>query len=175
MVVGSNPTSPTSLLSLCQALNVRIKEVMYDKIQGYKNNPKIKQFQDVRVAGLLVFGIVVLMVTWSGVGAVEQNYNLEKEISGLQQQNSLQQLQNNNLALENQYYNTDEYIELEARQLLGKALPGEKLVLIPQSVALSDSVSLTNQSNLNNSKTLTKPSYQSNFEAWVNFFFHRNS
>ena len=147
---------------------------MLEKIKNYKNNPRVQQFQDVRVAGLLVFGAVALLVTWSGVGAIEQNYNLEKEISSLQQQNNLQQLQNNNLSLENQYYNTNEYLELEARQLFGKASPGEKLILVPQSVALSDSVSLTNQSNLASSKPLPKPKYQQNFENWVNFFFHRS-
>jgi cell division protein FtsB len=148
---------------------------MLNKIQEYKNNPHLKQFQDVRVAGLLVFGIIILLVTWSGVGAIEQNYNLEQEISSLQHQDSLQQLQNNNLSLENQYYNTNEYLELEARQLFGKASPGEKLILVPQSVALQDTVNLSNQSNLASTKNLPKPTYQQNFESWVNFFFHRSS
>lgn len=147
---------------------------MFDKIKKYQTDPRIKQLQDVRVVGLFVFAAIVILVTWSGVGAIEQNYSLQKEVSQLQQQDNLQQLQNNNLSLENQYYNTNEYLELEARQLLGKASPGEKLILVPDSVALAETSSLPNRTNLNSSLSAPKPAYQSNFEDWVDFFFHRN-
>lgn len=129
--------------------------------------------QDIRIAGLLIFGVIAILVTWSSVGAIETNYNLQKQITQLQQQNELSSLQNNNLNLQNQYYNTNEYLELQARQLLGKAEPGEKLILVPENVALAQNVNIPNDNTLTNSPPPSKPSYQNNFEAWMNFFFRR--
>lgn len=148
---------------------------MFTKIQTIISDIVDRSTQDIRIAGLLVFGVIAVLVTWSGVGAVEANYNLQKQITQLQQQNSLSSLQNNNLELQNQYYNTNEYLELQSRQLLGKALPGEKLILVPQSVALAENVNIPNDNNLTNSPPPQKPKYQSNFEAWMNFFFRHNS
>lgn len=147
---------------------------MLDKIKNYQNHPIIRQLRDIRVVGLIGFGIIVILVTWSGVGAIEENYSLQKQINDLQQRNQLQQLSNNNLDLQNQYYNTNEYLELQAREILGKAAPGEKLILVPKSVALAQTVNMPVSSNLMNSTSPPKPSYQSNFESWMNFYFHRN-
>ena len=147
---------------------------MLDKIKKYRHSATFKQFQDIRAIGLIVFGLIVLLVTWSGVGAVETNYNLQKQVSQYQQQDQLAQLENNDLQLQNQYYNTNEYLELQARELFGKGLPGEKLILVPQNVALADTVNLSTKTSAVNTSP-TKPAYQRNFEAWINFFFHRNS
>ncbi len=147
---------------------------MFTKIQTLVTDIINKSSQDIRVAGLVVFGIIAVLVTWSGVGAVESNYSLQKQITQLQQQNDLANLQNKNLQLQNQYYNTNEYLELQSRQLLGKAAPGEKLILVPKSVALIQNVNIPNDNNLISSPPPQKPKYQSNFEAWMNFFFRRN-
>lgn len=147
---------------------------MFDKIKKLKSSSLITQLQDVRAIGLVIFGAIVLLVTWSGIGAIETNYDLQKQITSLRQQNQLQSLQNNNLQLQNQYYNTNEYLELQDRQIFGKGLPGEKLILVPQNVAMSELANIPSQSVLNNTPP-PKPAYQNNFEAWVNFFFHRNN
>lgn len=147
---------------------------MINKIQTLISDKVIKNLNDIRVIGLLIFGIIAILVTWSGIGAVETNYSLQKQISQLKQQNQLSSLQNNNLELQNQYYNTNEYVELQARQLLGLASPGEKLILVPQSVALTQNVNIPSDKTLSVSSPPLKPKYQSNFEAWMNFFFHRD-
>ena len=85
---------------------------------------------------MIAFGIIALLVTWSSIRVVQENYDLEKQISAMQQQNEVQQLANTNLSLENQYYNTNTYLELSARQHFNKALPGEQLVIVPKEVAL---------------------------------------
>jgi len=146
-----------------------------NQIKTFISNDLVKNLQDIRVVGLIIFGVIAILVTWSGVGAIETNYSLQKQISQLQQQNELSSLQNNNLELQNEYYNTNEYLELQSRQLLGKALPGEKLILVPQSVALAQTVSIPTDKNLASSSPPSKPHYQSNFEAWMNFFFHRDN
>ena len=147
---------------------------MLNQIKKYQQYSIFKQFQDIRAIGLIVFGLIVLLVTWSGVGAVETNFDLQKQASQLKQQNQLAELENNNLQLQNQYYNTNEYLELQARELFGKGLPGEKLILVPQSVALADTVNLSSSVH-STSKLPPKPTYQRNFEAWIDFFFHRTS
>jgi len=148
---------------------------MFNKLKKLRSQPIYRQLQDVRVAGLLIFGIIAILVTWSGIEAVDTNYSLQQQISQLQQQNNLQKLQNNNLSLQNQYYQTNTYLELQARQLLGKASPGEKLIIVPQNVAMTYIVPLPGAMNTSSSTSPSQPSYQKNFEAWINFFFHRDN
>src|SRR5262245_36177371 len=63
--------------------------------------------RDVRVAGQVLFAVIVLLVSWSGVKAIDANYVLEKQIATLQQQNTVQGLENENLKLQNDYYKSD--------------------------------------------------------------------
>ena len=147
---------------------------MFEKLKSLQNHPYFEQFHDVRAVGLALFGVIVLLVSWSGVKAIQTNYDLQKQISGLQQEVSVQQLQNNNLKLQNEYFNTNQYLELSARQNFGLGAPGETELLVPKSVALAHTV------NLGNDNTATKasskqPFYQRNFQAWIDFFFHRQS
>src|SRR6185437_10581444 len=100
----------------------------------------VLRLRDVRFAGQLLFLVLVLLVSWSGVKAIDAKYTLQKQIASLQQQNNVQQLENNNLALQNDYYNSDQYLELSARQNFGLAASGEKELLVPTDIALSYTV-----------------------------------
>ncbi len=146
---------------------------MLDKIKNYQNYPDLKRLQDVRVLGLVVFIGVAFLVSWSTVSAIQTNYGLQKQISALQQQNSVMELKNNNQTLANQYYNTNQFLELAARRQFGKAAPNEKLLLVPKNVALAHTVDVKSSV----SKTAAAPShtstYQRNFQAWMDFFQHR--
>lgn len=134
----------------------------------------MQQFKDVRFAGFVVFGILVLLVTWSGVSVIETNYELQKQVSKLRQQNEVSKLENNNLRLQNEYYNSDQYLELTARRQFGKGQPGEKLLLVPESVALKYTVDIPEETRqATATPTLKKPFIQKNIEAWINFFTHR--
>jgi len=133
------------------------------------------QLRDVRVAGLLLFLVVVLMVSWSGVKAIETNYQLQREIAQLKQQNDLQQLVNDNQDLENEYFDTPQYLELAAREGFGLAAPGETVVIIPKSVALAHTVDLPRIAEKTETAGDKRPTYQQNFQAWMDFFFHRNA
>lgn len=148
---------------------------MLEKIKKNRKHPVVEQLKDVRVIGLLVFGVIVLLVSWSGVGAIQSNFVLQKQVARLQQQNKISELENTNLKLKNQYFNTDQYLELQARRQFGKAAPGETLVIVPKSVALAHSVEIkTDQKPVKVDQKLEKPAYQKNFEAWMQFFFHRS-
>jgi cell division protein FtsB len=146
---------------------------MLDKIEKYRKHPIVQQLRDVRVLGLLLFGVIVLLVSWSGVQAIQTNYELQKQIAKLEQEAKVGELENNNLKLRNQYYNTDQYLELQARRQFGKAAPGEKLLLVPKNVALAHTSEPPTATAAPIAPKPHKPTYQQNFEAWINFLFHR--
>jgi cell division protein FtsB len=145
---------------------------MLEKIKHIQKQPFFQQLRDVRVVGLLVFGILVLLVSWSGVSTIQANYELQKQIAQYERENELKQLENNNLRLRNKFYETDQYVELQARRLFGKAAPGETLLLVPEEVALRHSIEIVKPEQENQvTPQPEKPMYQRNFEAWVDFFF----
>jgi cell division protein FtsB len=132
----------------------------------------LQRLSDVRFAGQMIFVTIVLLVSWSGVKSIQSNYGLQKQISALKQQNSLQKLQNDNLALQNQYFNSNQYLELAARQNFSLAAPGEKEVIVPKNVALAYTVDLPSAPKPDAAKA-KQPAMQRNFESWVDFFLHR--
>lgn len=152
---------------------------MLEKIKNlkkYRKHPYVEQLKDVRVIGLLVFCVIALLVAWSGLGAIQSNFVLQKQIARLEQENKVKDLENTNLQLKNQYYTTDQYLELQARRQFGRAAPGETVILVPKHVALSHTVEVKDEAKPVATPTVPeKPSYQKNFEAWVEFFFHRSS
>lgn len=132
----------------------------------------ILSLRDVRNVGSLVFVVMVLLISWSGVKAIQTNYGLQKKISQLQQQNTIAKLQNENQKLQNNYYTTSQYREVTARQNYGLASPGETVLLVPKDVALAHTVPLPNEKEAI-PPAKNKPFWQENFEAWMDFFFHR--
>ncbi|HEX9153285.1 MAG TPA: septum formation initiator family protein [Candidatus Saccharimonadales bacterium] len=136
----------------------------------------ILQFRDVRAVGLLLFLVVVMLISWSGVKVIDTNYKLQKDISRLEQQNEVRLLTNINTKLENQYFQTNEYLELSARQNFGLAAPGETVLNVPRSVALAHTVDLADAEQTEIKKTQARqPAYQRNFQAWMNFLLHRQT
>lgn len=139
----------------------------------YKNDAlqKLKALNDPRVLGLVVFGIVTLLVTWSGVKVVQANYELEKRIATLKQSNEVQKLENENQKLRNAYYESDQFLELAARRQFGKAAPGETLYLVPKDVALSKTIDTPSNQKLTSRAETPKSKYEQNFEDWMDFLF----
>jgi cell division protein FtsB len=140
-------------------------------------HPLLAHLTDIRSIGLVVFAIIVLLVSWSGVRAIQTNYQLEKQIARMQQENDLQKLKNENQKLKNQYYKTPQYLELAARQNFGLAMPGEKELIVPKEVAMKYVKGVEPVS----ADPARQPSearkhvsfYERNWQAWVNFFLNR--
>ncbi len=128
--------------------------------------------RDVRNVGQLVFICMVLLISWSGVKAIQTNYELQKQVMANVEQNKVAELQNANLELENEYYKTSQYLEVTARQNYGLARPGETVLLVPKAVALANTVPMPPQTDTESSKDTF---VQSNIRAWLDFFVHRNS
>jgi cell division protein FtsB len=146
---------------------------MLEKLKNYQQyRSYLAQFRDVRAIGLLMFLVIVLLMSWSGVKVIQSNYELQKQISKLEQQNQVQQLENTNLKLQNDYFNTDQYLELAARQNFGLGSAGETELIVPKSVALAHTVKQAKPDD-KSAASSKQPFYQRNFEAWMNFFLHR--
>lgn len=131
----------------------------------------IDVLRDVRVIGLIAFGVIAILVTWSGINVLQQNFVLQQQITQLEQEIAIQELENANLELRNEYYNTDQYLELQARRQFGLAAPGEKVLLVPEQVALENSVPLPEERSAAAPIADDQSIYQQNFEAWLDFFF----
>jgi cell division protein FtsB len=114
---------------------------------------------------LLVALLITVTWMWGTVGAIQQNFVLQQQVDSLSQQIGYQDLENQTLAFENQYYNSNEYLELAARDHLSKANPGEKMLILPSTTA---SVASTTQQTTTVTIPITK---RSNFQQWVYFLF----
>lgn len=145
------------------------------RIQTYRQHPFVQELHDVRMLGLGVFLIIVLLVSWSGVRVIETNYRLQQEVARMEEQTKLLELETANTELENEYYKTDHYLELQARKQFGKAAPGETVILIPESVARSYVTDVKTDKETDEKPNQHKPFYQKNFEAWMDFFFRRSN
>lgn len=147
---------------------------MFTKIKKYLHPYNLRHLNDMRMLGLLAFGVIVLLVTWSGIKAIQTNYELQKQIAELEQKNEVSLLENQNQKLKNQYLETDQFLELAARRQFGLAAPGEKVIIIPKAVALAHTADLPPTTTPSDQKTSSnKPAYQRNFQAWIDFFLHR--
>lgn len=127
---------------------------------------------DPRTFGLLLLAVIGLSVLWTGVGVVEKNYELQQKVVVLDEENHNLEIENSNKKIQNEYFKTPEFAELKARRVNGKALPGEVVYTIDDTVALkslkpSDTTKPADESQVADNK----PKYQQNFEAWMRFFF----
>ncbi len=130
---------------------------------------RFKILSDARALGLLTFGFVAILVTWSGIKIVQTNYELEKKIAVARQRNAVQQLENENLKLRNKYYESDQYLELSARRQFGKVAPGEKLYVVPENVALAKTIEPETKPDTQEEREAKKPKWQQNFDDWMDF------
>lgn len=111
---------------------------------------------------LLVALLVTASWAWGTVGAIQQNFALQQEVDSLAQQIAYQELENQTLQFENQYYRSNEYLELSARAHLNRAAAGEKLLVLPPNTVADASTS---------GQPVTPVSDRSNFQQWLYFLF----
>jgi cell division protein FtsB len=145
---------------------------MVDKFKDLLQHPSYVVLKDTRVLGLIAFGIVALLVSWSGVKTIQTNYELQKQIASLEQQNMVKKLENDNQKLRNEYYKTDQFLELAARRQFGKAAPGEKLYIVPKKVALANSIDISKKDTAQE-KAKIKSGVRKNLQDWFEFFIHK--
>lgn len=113
---------------------------------------------------LLIAGVWV----WSTVEAIQRNFKLQRQLDTMNQEIALHELQNKTLRLQKKYYESQEYIELSARERLNKVMPGEKLLILPPNTVQTPPDKL--QTN-----TETPITERSNFAQWMYFLFGKKS
>lgn len=121
---------------------------------------------------VLVAFLIAASWAWGSIGVVQKNYMLQKIVDDKRREAKLVELQTDNLAFEQRYYKSAEYQELAARERMGLALPGEKVLILPPNSASAKAVdNQTVNGQIVNPGGVAKPS---NFQQWVNFLFGGN-
>jgi cell division protein FtsB len=148
-----------------------------EKIKDKLNSKQARRIFDVRNIVLYIFGMIVLAIAWSGAKTVQNNYELQKQAAQLKQQNQVVALLNSNTYLQNQFYKTNEYLELSARQNLGLAAPGEQVLVVPKAVAMKyvDPSLETEEKAVQSEVPDTRPKYARNLESWRDFILGRST
>jgi len=106
---------------------------------------------------------------WASVGVMQRNYGLQKEVDAKQRQETLAQLETQNLTFQQKYYKSSEYQELAVRERLGFADPGEKVLILPPNSSAAKTADATLGKK---AAVVVEPA--SNLEQWVNFLFGGN-
>lgn len=106
---------------------------------------------------------------WGSVGVMQRNFELQKSVDQKQRQEQLLDLQTQSLAFEQNYYKTAEYQELAARERLGLAMAGEKVLVLPPNSASAKAAD-TPQAKL--ATVPAKP--PTHMVQWMNFLFGGN-
>ena len=110
--------------------------------------------------------VIVAVIIWvvSTIQVLNNNYTLQRQVDNANLDNQVMELENENLRLEQMYYQTDEYLELSARSLLGRAQPGEHLVILPR-VEHEDAGSTDGTATVQ----------ESNLDQWLDFLFGQHN
>lgn len=114
--------------------------------------------------GVLLAALLIAATwVWSTVQAIQHNFTLQQQIDALEQQIAVEELQNKTLQLQKSYYNSDQYLELSARERMNLAQPGEKLLMLPPNTVKSQPSSVAP-----GEQTVSE---RSNFAQWMYFLF----
>lgn len=128
---------------------------------------KLQPYWNVNNGVLLLAFLIMVSWVWGTVGAIQQNFSLQQQVDSLGQEIAYQELENQTLDFQNQYYNSNEYLELSARDHLNKASPGEKLLILPQNTVAD--------SHAAQQPSVTPIVRRSNFQQWLYFLFGNKS
>lgn len=127
------------------------------------NLNQLRHYATIQNGAVVVALLIAVGWVWGTVTTLQQNFKFQQQVDDLDQEVKLMKLQNENQELQKRYYKSDEFLELSARQRLGKAAPGEHLVILPSSSEIKDTVKPATE----------KVIETSNFSQWMSFFFGR--
>ena len=113
----------------------------------------------------IVIGLALIIAAswaWGSISMMQRNFGLQKEVDARQRELELTELEVATLEYQQNYYQSDEYKDLAAREKLGLAGPGEKVLMLPPNTESAKKD--------NDTPALTQPKrVPSNFEQWMNF------
>lgn len=132
---------------------------------------KLKKILDPTNAVFAVFLVLALSLIYNTLSVIQKNYTLQAQVDELEQEVSLIELENQNLAFNIEYFKTDAYLEVEAKRRFNLAGEGEKAVLF----AKDGDLPVTEEDDDVVQEVEQKSQYQENFDAWMTFLFGSNS
>lgn len=126
-----------------------------NRLEGFWTIPRV-----------IIAVVIIAVVIWIAmtIQVLNNNYKLQRQVDNAKLDNQVTELQNENLRLEQMYYKTDEYKDLQARSLLGKASPGEHMVILPRAKtpATVDTTTAVSET-------------KSNIDQWLDFLFGQHN
>ena len=117
---------------------------------------------------IMIAAVIALGWAWGSVSVMQRNYTLQRNLDAKQRSLTLLELEVDTLEYEKHYYASAEYQELSAREHLGLASRGEKVLLLPPN---SETAKSFGEDTTVNAPRVTKPS---NFEQWIDFLTGNN-
>ena len=125
----------------------------------YYSKKDIFTFTNIATAVALIFAAGCI---YSTITATTRNWQLEQKLSNLRLERTRLQIEVDTLELEQNYYNTDEYLEIMARSKDGKMLEGETMVVLPKN----------SEKAINKYADIDKAEKKrNNFQEWLDFLF----
>ncbi len=110
--------------------------------------------------------ILLVYITVSTVQAIWQNYQIDKELAQLREENAQLKLRNKYLQNLIAYRQTDAFKDKEAREKLNYQKPGESVLIIP-----NEDIERFTKGNIQDQETTTKHT-PTNPEKWWQLIFH---
>ncbi len=124
---------------------------------------------DRRNVNLMFFLIISLGITWQTVDQISLNYDLEQESRTIEQEIELLRIQKDTQELQNEFFRTEYYQDLSARDRLGLIGDGESLVILEQS-SLEQTTERISSSFQDDQATVEQAEQPTPLEEWVRFF-----
>lgn len=126
----------------------------------------IKQIFEINNLVFLVAFFIAVGLIYSTVKVVYKNYTLQQKVDVLNGEIAVLELEKENARLNNEYYKTDAYLELQAREKLNKVVSGEQVLILPKQ----DQEVLDGQAAPD---LAGESETQNNVDQWLYFLFGR--
>lgn len=110
--------------------------------------------------------VIAMGWAWGSITTMQRNFALQKEVDRQQRQLELTDLEVQTLQYQQNYYRSDEYKDLAAREHLGLASPGEKVLHLPPN---SDAAKRADAPQAMATQSTRSTAVASNFDQWMNF------
>jgi cell division protein FtsB len=124
---------------------------------------RYRQYLTIQNGTIVAAFLIALGWTWGTVQTLQKNFAYQQEVDLLTETVELETLRNQNLQFQQEYYRSPEFLELSAREKLGKANPGEKLIILPDSRDIVDTVGID--------EVQPSANRAGNLAQWMRFFF----
>ena len=115
-----------------------------------------------KITNFVIIGLAVYL-SFILARSIMENYSVNQEILGLKREISKIERDNQKLKNEIVYYNSDLFVEIEARAKLGYQKPGENVIILPKSKEEEKEIKLP-------AKTPKTPELPNYLEWWRLFF-----